>query len=40
MAPKAASGKAKKAATHPKYSVMVAEAIKELKEHTGSSRQV
>lgn len=45
MAPKAAAGapkaKAPKAApAHPKYAVMVAEAISELKERTGSSRQV
>jgi hypothetical protein len=40
MAPKAASGKAKKAATHPKYSAMIKEAITSLGERTGSSRQV
>jgi histone H1/5 len=36
--PKAAA-KPKKAATHPKFSVMIGEAIKKLAERSGSSRQ-
>lgn len=38
-AKKAAPKKAKKSSTHPKYSVMIAAAIKGLKERNGSSRQ-
>merc|ERR1712018_673462 len=37
--PAAAAPKVKKAAAHPKYSVMIAAAITALKDRTGSSRQ-
>merc|ERR1712018_432955 len=37
--PAAAAPKVKKAAAHPKYSVMIAAAITSLKDRTGSSRQ-
>ncbi|KAL7637580.1 UNVERIFIED_CONTAM: hypothetical protein RMT77_012309 [Armadillidium vulgare] len=38
-APKEKKAKTKKTVTHPKYFIMISEAIKTLKERSGSSRQ-